>query len=469
MQQEHEAPVQPPDQADVVIIGAGPAGMAAANLASRHGANVVVLDEQAAAGGQIYRGILTAPAARRHILGPDYEAGATLARSLSECSAQHFTSAAVWQITPDRRVLFTWQGGLHAISARRIILCTGAMERPFPIPGWTLPGVMTAGAAQILLKGSGMAPTGPVVLAGCGPLLYLLAAQYVKAGAPIAALVDTTHSGDYWQALRHLLQALKGSAYLRKGASLLSSLKRAGIPHYKGATQLRVVGEHDAQGLSFSCKGASHVVHSDVVLLHQGVVPNTQFSWSLCAEHTWDENQLCWRPVTDEWGELSVSGVFVAGDGRGITGAHAAALQGQLAAWSVLSQLELVSQDARDHAAASLQKALAPHAAIRAFLETLYRPKAENRNPQDDTIVCRCEEITAGQLRAMVAQGCADPNQAKSQSRCGMGPCQGRQCGLTVTEVIAAARGVSPAEVGHYRIRPPIKPVTLGELADAVH
>lgn len=465
MQQEQRPLAELPEKAAVVIIGAGPGGMSAAIMASRHGADVVVLDEQAMPGGQIYRGVLQAPTPRREILGPDYEKGEALARAFSACAARHVQGAAVWQITPDRRVLFTWQGGLHSIMADRVIVCSGAMERPFPIPGWTLPGVLTAGAAQIMLKGSGIAPAGPVVLAGCGPLLYLLAAQYVRSGVTVSAIVDTTEPADYWRALRHLMPALVAWRYLKKGASLLTALKRAGVPFYKGARQLRVVGDDCAQGLSFTSGGNSHRVESEVVLLHQGVVPNTQFSWSLAAEHFWDQSQLCWRPVTDTWGELSVPGIFVAGDGRGIAGAEAAALQGQLSALSVLAQLGHVPELERDGQAASIHQALRPHAVIRPFLETLYRPKQENRTPADDTIVCRCEEITAGQLRAMVAEGCADPNQAKSESRCGMGPCQGRQCGLTVTEVIAAARGVSPSEVGYYRIRPPIKPVTLEELA----
>ncbi|WP_229635511.1 (2Fe-2S)-binding protein [Pseudomonas syringae] len=108
---------------------------------------------------------------------------------------------------------------------------------------------------------------------------------------------------------------------------------------------------------------------------------------------------------------------------------------------------------------------LATNLRIRPLLDALYQAKEENRIPADNVIVCRCEEVTAGDLRGFVALGCAGPNQAKSFGRCGMGPCQGRMCGLTVTEVIAKARGVSAAEVGHYRVRPPTKPITLGELA----
>lgn len=453
------------DAADVVVIGAGPAGMASAVAARRHGASVVLLDEQGAAGGQIYRGVEQAPASRLDLLGPDYAAGAALAKEFAGCGAHHVTGASVWQVTTERQVNYLREGRVQAIKAGRIILCTGAMERPFPIPGWTLPGVMTAGAAQILLKGSGMAPSQPVVLAGCGPLLYLLGWQYLRAGVKIAAIVDTTNGADYRRAIRFAGGALAGWPYLRKGLSLMASLRHAGVPFYKGASELHVLGAVKATGLGFTSKGGLHRIDTPLVLLHQGVVPNTQFTWSLRAAHTWDDAQLCWQPVTDAWGELDVEGIFVAGDGRGIGGATVAALQGELAGLAAVAQLEKLPMSRRDRLAEPVHADMRKHLFIRPFLDALYRPKQENRIPADATIVCRCEEVTAGDIRAYVKLGCTGPNQVKSYGRCGMGPCQGRLCGLTVTEVIADARGVAPAEAGYYRIRPPIKPLTLGELA----
>ena len=461
------APSRPADTVDIAIIGAGPAGMAAAIAARKHGASVVLLDEQPAAGGQIYRGITNAPAKRLDVLGPDYGAGAALARDFTASGARHITGAAVWQVTAERQVHYLQDGGVRSVQARCVLLCTGAMERPFPIPGWTLPGVLTAGAAQILLKGSGMAPTQPVVLAGCGPLLYLLGWQYVRAGVPIAAIVDTTDGADYRRAIRHAGGALAGWRYLKKGLSLMAALKQAGVPFYKGATELHVLGEGKASGLGFVSGGTLRKVDSPLVLLHQGVVPNTQFSWSLRARHAWDEAQLCWSPVTDTWGELDVPGIFVAGDSSGIGGARVAALQGELAGLAAAAQTGKLAVPTRDSLAAPLRAEMREHLFIRPFLDALYRPKKGNRIPADGTIVCRCEEVTAGDIRGFVALGCTGPNQAKSFGRCGMGPCQGRQCGLTVTEVIADARGVPPGETGYFRIRPPIKPITLGELARA--
>jgi NADPH-dependent 2,4-dienoyl-CoA reductase/sulfur reductase-like enzyme len=456
-----------PESVDVVVVGAGPAGISAAIAAAEAGARVVLLDEQAAAGGQIYRAITTADdpqAARRlEVLGPDYAAGRPLARALAASNARHETGVAVWEVTRDRQVHGLQNGRVRSWQAARVVLATGAMERPVPIPGWTLPGVMTAGAAQILLKAEQAVPRGGVVLAGCGPLLYLLGWQYLRAGVTIAAVVDTTDRADHRRALAHAGAALRGWRVLAKGLRLLAALRRAGVPFFTGASDLAVEGAERAEALRFTANGRPQRIAAELVLLHQGVVPNTQLSWSLRAGHRWDEAQLCWSPNTDAWGELDLPGFFMAGDGSGIAGALAAACQGTLAGLAAAHQLGRIDATERDRRATPVRAELDTQRAVRPFIDALYRPKL--RVPADDVIVCRCEEVTAGQIREFVALGCAGPNQAKSFGRCGMGPCQGRLCGLTVTELIAQARGVSPADVGYYRIRPPIKPITLGELA----
>jgi octopine oxidase subunit A len=450
---------------ELAIVGGGPAGMAAATLGAKLGMQVVLLDEQASPGGQIYRSVAHAPQARLDVLGPDYAAGRALVDAFRQSGARHIGGAAVWQVTPQRTVHYLRDGEVRSLQAQHVVLCTGALERPFPIPGWTLPGVLTAGAAQILLKSSDVVPAEPVVLAGCGPLLYLLAWQYLRAGVPVKAIVDTTDRADRRRALAHLGGALAGWRYLKKGLAMMRALRRAGVPFYNGASNLAVEGDDAARALRFTCGGREGRIETRVVLLHQGVVPNTQFTWSLRAQHRWDDAQLCFVPATDSWGALDLPGLYVAGDGGGIGGALAAALQGRLAALAAAAQSGRISTDERDRRAAPVQAELDAHLRVRPFLDALYRPKPQNRIPADDVLVCRCEELTAGTLREHVRLGCTGPNQAKSFGRCGMGPCQGRMCGLTVTELIADERKVSPAEVGYYRIRPPIKPITLGELA----
>ncbi len=449
----------------LIVIGAGPAGLGAAAEAAGAGVETLLLDEQPGPGGQIYRAIARSDAARRALLGPDYARGAALLPALESGAVDYRPGANIWQITPEREVYFTRDGKAQVLQAARIVLATGAMERPMPFPGWTLPGVMTAGAAQIMLKSAGTVPQGEVVLAGSGPLLLLLASQVLDAGGRVAALVDTTPRGSLMAALPHLPGMLRAPSTLKKGLALLARLRRAGVPHYKGAGDLRARGTEKIEALRFTAGGREYDLPCALLLLHLGVVPNLQITRALGLAHDWDPLPRCWRPRLDSWGNTEHEGIAVAGDGGGIVGAEASEHQGRLAGLQAACQLGKLNPADRDAKAAGIRRALAAQRAARPFLDRLYRPAEAFLDPPDNTLVCRCEEVTAGQIRDFVRLGCLGPNQTKAFGRAGMGPCQGRFCGLTVSEVIARARGAGMEEVGHYRIRPPIKPVTLAELA----
>jgi NADPH-dependent 2,4-dienoyl-CoA reductase/sulfur reductase-like enzyme len=455
---------------DLVIIGAGPAGMACALAAARAGLDVLVLDENPLPGGQIYRNVGCSPLPDAALLGDDYTYGADLVTRFVRAPLRYWPETLVWQITRALEISFTRRSGTAAsgqIRAKAVMIANGAYERPCPIPGWTLPGVMGVGAAQTLLKSSALLPESPVVLAGSGPLMYLFAWQLIQAGRAPAAILDTTPSRNYWRALANLPGALRTPAYLLKGGRLLSAIRRSGVPHIRNVTRLSVEGDGRAEAVQYIAKGHSSRLAASVVLLHQGVVPNVQLTRSIGCEHRWDEAQLCWHPRTDAWGETTVPNLFIAGDGGGIHGAVAAQTAGALTALALSHRLGALSRDERDGQAAPLRSELDRHRSVRPFLDTLYRPADAFRRPADETIVCRCEEVSAGEIRAMARLGCAGPSQTKSFSRCGMGPCQGRLCGLTVAELLAEAHAKPVAEVGYYRIRPPIKPVSLGDLAES--
>ena len=201
------------------------------------------------------------------------------------------------------------------------------------------------------------------------------------------------------------------------------------------------------------------------MLLHHGVVPNTQLTRLLRVEHEWDDAQLAWSPRVNAWGQTSLAGFRVAGDGTSIAGALAAEASGAIAAIGAAHALQRLSDTERDQRAAPALRALARQLRIRPFLDALYRPPEWINTPTDETVVCRCEEVTAGRVREMARLGCQGPNQTKFFSRCGMGPCQGRICGLGVTQILARELGKPPAEVGAYRIRAPLKPVPMSSLA----
>lgn len=447
---------------DLAIIGAGPAGMAAARLAANLGATVTLLDEQSGAGGQIYRGVTGSGSERGDILGKDYLAGKGLAGALTHPKIDHRRGAVVWNVTDDGTVTFSQDGAASTVKARRVVLATGALERPAPFPGWTLPGVMTAGAAQILLKSAGIVPRN-AVLAGSGPLLYLLAQQLIAAGSPPKALVEVADSRR--AALPHLPRALRGWRYLAKGASMLAAIRRAGVTRYRAATELRTEGEGQVERFTFLSAGKTHTLATETLIVHLGVVPNTQISRALRLPHRWDDAQQCWHPETDSGGRTATEAILIAGDGAGIGGAKVAECRGRLAALAAMADLGLLDAELARELERPIQKRLDHEMAARPFLDALYPVPREFRAPADETIICRCEEVTAGDVRRYAKLGCLGPNQAKAFGRCGMGPCQGRYCGDTVTSILSDALNRPEQEIGAYRIRSPIKPVTLRELA----
>ncbi len=445
---------------DLAVIGAGPAGMAAATLAAELGLATVVVDEQDTPGGQIYRAVERAAA--NSPLGPDYLAGSDLAAGFRASTAEYRPATTVWHIDHDGTVSTLANGRAETLSARRVLLATGAYERPVPIPGWTLPGVMTVGAAQILLKTADLVPGDKTILAGQGPLLFLAAAQLLRAGAPPAAILETAPHANYHAAAARLGAAWTGLRHVRKGLGLIAELRRAGVPIRRGVTGLRALGRDRVEGVAWD-RGELPCGH---LLLHEGVIPNVQIGLALGLAHDWDAAQWCWRPSLDQWGNSSVPNVAIAGDGGGIAGAEAAALSGRLAALAAATMLGRLDAAERDHRAAPIQRSLQRELAFRPFLEALYRPAPAMLTPPDDTVtICRCEEVTAGTIRRAARLGAQGPNQAKAFTRCGMGPCQGRLCGPLVTAIMAETLNKPIPEIGTYRPRAPYKPITVGALA----
>jgi len=459
---------------DVAVIGGGPAGLTAASIGARHALATVLFDEQPTLGGQIYRGVDKSSAFRSQIVGGEYRRGVALIEALRQSGATVVSDASVWAI--ERRsdepqgffdVGVTYGSAsvreVRFVQARAIILATGALERPFPIPGWTLPGVLSAGAAQILLKAHGVVAEGNVVLAGTGPLLWLLARQYLDAGVAIAALLDTTPRRQRWQSMRNALD-FAVSPYFRRGLALVQSVRKR-VQVVRNVTGLEASGPDRLETIRYDAGGATHALSADLLLLHQGIVPDLNLSSAMGCAYRWSEAQACFVPVIDAWGGTSLPDVFIAGDAAGIIGAEAAEARGHLAALAVANALGRIDAKARDAAAEAPRAALVRASRGRAFIDAIYRPADPYRIPQGATVVCRCEGVKAQEIVDATKAGAPGPNQVKAFLRCGMGPCQGRYCGLTVTELIAHERKAPPDEIGYFKLRWPAKPITLGELA----
>lgn len=455
---------------ELAVIGAGPSGMAAATMATKLGVETIVLDEQGAPGGQIYRNI--EEIARRgewRVLGNEYRHGADVARDFRSSTIVYSPRTEVWQTAADGRIGVRTGANARIIHAERILLATGALERPVAVPGWTMPGVMGAGGAQALLKASGLVPQVPVVIAGSGPLLYLVAAQFARAGCTVAALLVTTPANRIVSALRDFPRALLAGNQLLRGIAWMNEVRRAGIPTFNGVTNLRIEGAAHAEAVTYTLAGTRRRVAAGLVLLHEGVIPDVQLSLSARCRHTWDDGTLSWRPDADSWGATSQERIAVAGDCGGVRGAEAAELLGRLAAMDAAFRLGRIGQAERDRLALPERKALARLDRIRSLLNRLFRPLPEAlASHEDETVVCRCEEVTLAALKEAIRLGADDPSQAKLFTRCGMGPCQGRMCGPTVGAVIARETDRAISDVGTYRIRIPTQPLPIAALASLV-
>jgi NADPH-dependent 2,4-dienoyl-CoA reductase/sulfur reductase-like enzyme len=441
---------------DLLVVGAGPAGISAAIEASAHGLSVLLLDENPAPGGRIWQALEA-----RGASDADEEAALSLMTQLRASNAQSRWQATVWAIEPGGQVFWSAGGAAHVTTAARILVATGTTERPLAIPGWTLPGVMTVGGAQIALKTGGLVPHGATWIAGQGPLILLYAVQALRAGGDIAGIIDLSGRDGRWAALRHLPAALPAAADLMKGVLWRRAIAKAGVPWLR-ADAVRAEGSAALARIVITTHGQERVEVADTLLLHDGVIPSVQLTRALGCVHGWSEAQRCWYPVTDAWGATSVPLVMVAGDGAGIGGAWAAAASGRLAALGAAHDLGRIDTATRDAAAAPWRARRRRHLALRPLLDGLYAPRAGRL--ADDTLVCRCEEVTAGEIRQAVRFGCLGPNQLKAYTRCGMGPCQGRNCTPIAAEVIAEARSLPVSQIEPLRPRFPTKPLRLAEL-----
>ena len=461
----------------LAIIGAGPAGMFAAIAAREHGADVLVLDEQPAPGGQIYRNVETVTAERpetARVLGGDYAAGAALVRAFRGCGAEYLPRTSVWEVSTVARredarapleLGILRDGVAEIVHAHCVIVASGAQERAVPVPGATLPGVMGAGGAQSLLKGAGLVPDVPVVIAGSGPLVYLVAWQLARAGAPVRAVLLTMRAGWMSRAGGALPEALAMPGALCKGIGWRRALtaRSVKVMHVR---ELAIEGRERVESVRFRHRGRERSMQASLVLLHEGVIPNAHLTLAARLDHVWDARQHAFRPVVDEWGRTSEPGVLVAGDGARILGAEAAVETGRIAALEAAYRLGRIRVHERDVLATPHRASLARHRRFREFLDFTFEPVPTVRRPSDPAVtVCRCEEVTVAEIERVIGHGCPGPNQAKAFTRCGMGPCQGRMCGAVVSEIFAERRHVGVGTAGHYRIRPPVKPVTVGELA----
>ena len=446
----------------VIIVGAGPAGVRAAATLVAAGITPTLVEEGRRDGGQIYR---------RQPEGFVRPYDRLYGSEAAKAAALHRTFEGLAGLIAYRPETLAWnlaEGALHVVSAGvaealpfdALIVCSGATDRLMPVDGWNLPGTYSLGAAQIALKSQACAIGRRVVFLGTGPLLYLVASQYHKAGAQVAAVLDTAPA---WLRLRALPQLLARPWVLARGLMLVAGLKRAGIPVETGVRPVAIVGTPDADvgGVTVEdARGRRRSYACDAVALGYHLRPETQLADLARCAFSFDPDSRQWLPEIDPDGRSSVRGVYLAGDGARVLGADGAEAAGELAALAALRDL---GQAVAEPRMARLRQICARMDRFRRGLAAAFPwPAGQAASLTDDTIVCRCEAVTVGTLRGVARDmGAIELNRGKAFSRVGMGRCQGRYCGHAAAEIIAAASGLPIEAVGRLRGQAPVKPLPI--------
>jgi NADPH-dependent 2,4-dienoyl-CoA reductase/sulfur reductase-like enzyme len=450
---------------ELVVVGAGPAGMAAAIEAAGLGLSVALVDVFARPGGQYFK--QTPP--ELEAVSTTQEKGQWLVEGLERAEIQVLTGTVVWGIFAEEDgyllCLYGPPGTPRRMKAKAVILAPGAHDRPVPFPGWTLPGVMTAGAALAMVKHQKVLPGRRILLSGTGPLQLVLARHLIEAGAEIAGVLDA--NGFPWRGWRHARAVWGQWERLGEGWQAWRVMRRAGVGIRWGNLVFRAEGDGQLEEVTIGPLDGSRpeIVVADTLCLGHGFVPGIQLSRLAGCEHQYRPEQAAYVPVRNEWLETTLAGVFVAGDGAGIGGKDVALLEGQLAAVRATRRL---GREADPDKVSNLRRDLARQRRFAAVLDDLF-PLSSNLGNllTDDTVLCRCEEVTVGDVRRAIGEGASTVSAIRMLTRAGMGRCQGRMCGAPVAELLARQLDQPVASVGQATPRPPVVPIPLQGMLEA--
>ena len=445
---------------DVVVVGAGPAGLSASRELAEAGLRVLLVDENQRPGGQIWR---------QHFISEGYAQNDCENESLQVDPRVTFFGGTVCHgFRSVDKLILSDRSRLIFAEASAFVIATGALERVLPVPGWTTPGVMTAGASQTYLKGSGLFPYRRVVVAGTGPLLLAAAAQLVIAGVDVAAVIEA--STPRVRQAADAARLLSAPSVLWEGAHYFKTLARAGVPIRWGTGVTEIVGEGRVAGVRTSrlhrdwsfADRRTKFVDCDAVLLSHGFTSATELSMQAGAACSWDDQRQTWKPVRDVDFHTSIPNVLVVGDCGGVGGVHVAVLEGMIAGVTLAAGLTGKSIDAGR--LRKYRRRLARLELFRLGMDRLFRlqPGASSwAGPE--TFVCRCQETTSRDIAHAYDNGITDLQGMKLWTRAGMGACQGRVC-APILAAAFAARGQSVEELATPSVRFPVRPLPVHAL-----
>jgi NADPH-dependent 2,4-dienoyl-CoA reductase/sulfur reductase-like enzyme/bacterioferritin-associated ferredoxin len=455
---------------DLAVIGAGPAGLAAALVASDLELKVTLLDELPSAGGQYIVGQSGRNPHRAFSITERH--GDELLRCVADAPIRWWPETLVWHLGSDLTLSLYRRGEVtSSLRAGAVILATGAREQVVPFPGWTLPGVMTVGAAQLLAKRHGLTPGKRVLVAGSGPLLLAAAVKLAELGVQVVGVLEATHPRAW---LPFAPAAWRNWDRFGEGWRYLRAMRQAQIPYRFGRTIVMAEGEGhveraitavlDASGCPVP--GSAETLPVDAICVSFGFVPNIELAQVAGAALRFEPGCGGWIPQLDKNGQTTVPGLFVVGEAARVAGAATAMMEGYLVGLAAACHVGAFTQPELDGEARLVTGRRRRQARFGAMLTTLFAPKPGLGIIMiDDTLICRCEEVTAGEVRAAIRQGAVTLDALKTRTRVGQGPCQGRTCGTILARMIAQETGKSAADAGLFRIRPPVKPVPVAALA----
>lgn len=458
---------------DVLILGGGPAGLAAAATAARAGLEVLVVDERSKLGGQYFKQPAAGTTIDEARLDSQYAEGRKLIDAAIDAGVQTLLEVQVWGAVSPTHLLAVGRDERYAIHPRRLILGPGAYERGVPIPGWTLPGVMTTGAAQTLLRAHRVSPGSSVLVSGNGPLNLQLAADLAAGGVNVVALAEAADVR-WWSGLGSgAAMAAAGPATVARGLGYRATLIRKRVPVLSRSAVVSVEGDDAAERAIVArldstggvVPGTQRTFAVDAVCMGFGFLPSDEIPRTLGCKHVYDAGRGSLVVERTESGRTSVDGVWVVGDAGGVSGAEVALAAGVLAACDVIESLGIPVPRSIDR-----KGALRRHrrsARFQTHLWKLYRaPVFLDHLAGPDTIVCRCESVTLGELELGLDAGALEAGPLKRMTRAGMGKCQGRYCGPIVTALAARRSGVPVGEFSGFAPQPPFRPVEIGSLAE---
>lgn len=455
---------------DLLVIGGGPAGLAAAKAAASAGASVVLVDERAKLGGQYFKPLADSHRFTKSATDRQFAEGRALIDEVELLPVILILDALVWGAFAVDEVGVVAGGTSWLIRARRLVLATGAYERAVPLPGWTLPGAMTTGAAQTLLRAYRVSPGSKILVAGNGPLNLQVAAELVRAGVEVVALAEA--AAPPWTRPAAALAMLRAAPDLvRDGLRDLACLRRAGVPVLYRHKLVAIEGEGQVAAGRLAGPGGERRFAADAVLMGHGFEPQSELARALGCRHDHDPRFDQLRARRDAEGRSSVPEIFIAGDGGGLGGARVALAQGTLAGAAAARDL------GHEADAAVVRRARAALARHRRFQDALWRLHAApppghasahalaHALATPETPICRCEEVSRATLEAAIAEGCASIGALKRRTRAGMGRCQGRYCAPVMVAMLAEATGRPIDEWVFMAPRAPTRPVPIAAIA----